>query len=196
VTHPLAKVTHSQTLLNNLQRVSLYLTAFETLKSAIIERVKGYFSNQWSINEAGEIEGVVSAEYKTRGVVLQPKDELTACCLFLKDLGCFTDSDVDTVKRIRKHRNSVAHEIASYLTKTERQVDGALLLDAYRVVKHLDLWWVREIEMATDPDWTEERIAEVDWSKVAGGYSFLLDLILPVFDGDTSSLDNLHQHIN
>lgn len=196
MTNPLAKVTHSQTLLNNLQRVALYLTAFETLKSAIIERVRGFFSDHWSINDVGEIEGVVSGKYKSRVVVLQPKDELTACCLFLKDVGCFSDSDIEIVKRIRKHRNSVAHEIASYLTNATRQVDGALLLDAYRVVKHLDLWWVREVEMATDPYWTEERVEGVDWSKVTGGYSFLLDLILPVFDGDTSSLDYLHQHIN
>ena len=196
MTNPLAKVTHSKTLLDNLQRVSLYLTAFETLKSAIIERVRGFYSDQWHLNEAGELDGVVSTEYKSRVIVLQPRDELTACCLFLKDVGCFTDSDIEAVRRIRRHRNSVAHEIASYLTKSDRKVDHGLLLDAYRVVKHLDIWWLREVEMATDPDWTEERLAEVDWSRVTGGYSFLLDLILPVFEGDTSSLDSLHQRIH
>jgi hypothetical protein len=196
VTNPIAKVTHSQTLLQSLQRVSLYLTAFETLKSAVIERVRGFFSDQWRINDDGEIEGVLSTEYKSRVVTLQPKDELTACCIFLKDVGCFADADIDTVKQIRRHRNALAHEIAAYITRPERQVDSTLLLSTYRVVKHLDIWWLREVEMCTDPDWTEERLAEVDWSKVTGGYSFLLDLILPVFDGDTSTLDHLHQHMH
>lgn len=196
MTNPLAQVTHSKTLLDNLQRVSLYLTAFETLKSAIIERVRGFYTDQWHINDSGEIDSVVSTKYKSRVIVLQPRDELTACCLFLKDVGCFTDPDIETVKQIRRHRNSVAHEIASYLTNPDRQVNHALLLDAYRVVKHLDIWWIREVEMAADPDWTEERLAEVDWSRVTGGYSFLLDLILPVFEGDTSSLDYLHQQIH
>jgi hypothetical protein len=196
VTNPLAKVTNSKTLLGNLQRVSLYLTAFETLKSAIVERVKGFYSDQWQLNEAGEIHGVVTTEYKSRVIVLQPKDELTACCLFLKDVGCFADSDIEAVKQIRQHRNSVAHEIATYLTKPHRQVDRSLLLDAYRVVKHLDLWWLREVEMTIDPYWTEERLAQVDWSGVTGGYSFLLDLIVPVFEGDTSLLDYLHHRFD
>jgi len=195
IANTFAKVTHSATLRASLERVSLYLTTYETLKSAIIERVKGFFSDGWTITEDGELDAQLSAEYKNRVITLQSRDELTACCLFLRDISCLSDDQIETIKRLRSHRNSVAHEIVSYITRPDRHVDPQFIADAYRLVKHIDLWWIREFELPLNPDWTPEMIDEVRWDEVTGGYSFLLEMILPLFDGDTSELDRIHEHL-
>ena len=178
-----------------LQHVSLYLTAWETLRSSVIDHVKGFYSDNWTIDGRGNLKGEVGAEYKEKVISLHPKDELHACTLWLQNLGAFDEADIEMINSARRHRNSISHEIRDYITRNDTNVDREALFGIYNVVKKLDVWWLCEIELATRDDVTEEMEESARKGEAWGGYSVLLELILPVFDGDFSSLANLHKSL-
>ena len=179
-----------------LHQVALYLTAWETIRSAIIERVKGFFTDNWTIDDKGKLRGTPTEEYKARVISLHPKDELHACTLWLLEMGAFDDADVDQISAARRHRNSIGHEIIDYITRDDVEVDRDTIAMIYRLVKKLDIWWLTEIELSLQPDVTDEMYEAARRGEATGGYSFLLELILPVFDGDFDTLRDLHTNLN
>ena len=51
------KFTDPAAVNRSLHQVALYLTAWETLRSGIIERVKGFFTDNWTIDAKGKLRG-------------------------------------------------------------------------------------------------------------------------------------------
>ncbi len=117
------KFTDPAEVNRNLHQVALYLTAWETLRSCIVERVKGFFTDDWTIDDRGKLRGTPSEEYKSRVIALHPKDELHACSLWLRDMGAIDSADIDQIAVARRHRNSIGHEIVDYITSDDAEVD-------------------------------------------------------------------------
>lgn len=186
------KFTDPAAVNRSLNQVALYLTAWETLRSGVIERVKGFFTDDWTIDDKGKLCGTPTDEYKTRVIAMHPKDELHACTLWLREMGAFDDADIDQIAVARRHRNSIGHEIVDYITREDAEVDRDTIATIYRIVKKLDIWWLTEIELATQPDVSDEMNEAARRGEATGGYSMLLELILPVFDGDFDTLLDLH----
>lgn len=186
------KFTDPAAVNRSLQHVALYLTAWETLRSGIIERVKGFFTDNWSIDEKGKLRGTPTDEYKSRVISLHPKDELHACTLWLHEMGAYDDGDIDLIAEARRHRNSIGHEIVDYITRDDTAVDRDTISVIYKLVKKLDIWWLTEIDLSTQPDVSDEMYEAARRGEATGGYSFLLELILPIFDGDFDTLETLH----
>jgi len=191
----LLKVIDSQNLSKNLYQVSLYLTAWETLKSSILDRVHSFHTHEWRRDSEGNLKGTRDASYKDNVTKLYPKDDLHACALWLKQMGAFDDTHLACVKTARSHRNSIAHEIRDFIAGDTREVSKESVESIYEVVKHLDSWWLAEVELETDPDATNEMVEAARRGEAIGGYSFLLELILPVFDGDFSQLGRLETEL-
>ena len=179
----------------SLHQVSLYLTAWETLCSGIIDRVKEFYTFNWNLNDKGKLIGKPEPDYKEEVLSLFPKQELHACCLWLKKSGAIDSSDLEMIDAARRHRNQITHEIVDYITEEESEVDRNILANIYQVVKKIDIWWLTEVEMAIDPDVPEEAYQAAKEGKAVGGYSFLLELILPVFDGDFDTILDLNNQL-
>lgn len=179
----------------SLHQVALYLTAWETLRSGIVERVKGFFTDDWTIDDKGKLRGTPTNEYKKRVIDLHPKDELHACTLWLHELGAFDAADINQIAVARRHRNSIGHEIVDYITRDDTEVDRDTIAAIYGIVKKLDTWWLTEVELATRPGVTDEIYEAARRGEAVGGYSMLLKLILPVFDGDFDSIAELHSSL-
>lgn len=186
------KFTDPAELNRSLHQVALYLTAWETLRSGIIECVKSFFTDNWTIDDKGKLRGVPTDEYKERVISAYPKDELHACTLWLLNLGAFDVADVEQIAAARRHRNSIGHEIVDYITRDHAKVDRDTIAAIYQIVKKLDIWWLTEVELATQPDVSDEMFEAARRGEAIGGYSMLLELILPVFDGDFDTLLDLH----
>jgi hypothetical protein len=166
---------------------------YNTVLSAIIDRVKGFFTT-YGI-EDGEMTETVSSNYKIKVTSCYPGDEFHACCLWLKNLGAFDDSDLERIASARSHRNKVSHEIVKFIAEPGHTVSEEHLTEIYRIVKKLDIYWVTEVDMATDPDVSKEAYDAAKRGEAVGGYSLLLEIILPVFKGDWDSLLDLHNEL-
>lgn len=182
-------------LSRNLHQVSLYLTAWETLKSSILDRVHDFYTHEWRRDSNGNLRGKRDAAYKEKVTSLYPKDDLHACVLWLQQSGAFDDSHITIIKAARSHRNAIAHEIRDFIATDTREVSRDSIASIREVVKHLDSWWLAEIELAIRTDTTPEMIDAARRGEAIGGYSFLLDLILPIFDGDFSQLERLEAEL-
>lgn len=171
-----------------LHQVSLYLVAWETLRSSVLERTKNFFTDSWSHNDQGKMVAEPSSEYKERVISKHPKDEFHAACLWLKELNAISDEDIEIIGIARKHRNQVTHGIVDFITTGSCEVSRDALHGIYATVKKLDIWWLTEVDMATQDGWSEEDYKVAKDGKAVGGYSMLLELILPIFDGDFDNL--------
>lgn len=180
----------------SLHQVALYLTAWETLKSGVVERVKGFFSRDWHASEKGEIIHKPSEEYRREVVSLHPKDEFHACCLWLKSLGAFDDADLAGIELARSHRNEVAHRVVDYIIHEDCSVSRDALLTIYDTVKKLDRWWLAHVELGITGETNSELFEAALRGDFLGGSGLLLDLILPVFDGDFERLNRLHDKLS
>jgi hypothetical protein len=174
-----------------LHQVSLYLVAWETLRSAVLDRVKGFFTDRWTRDESGEMVGQPSPEYKEKVLSKHPKDEFHAACLWLRENNAFEDEDIEIIALARKHRNEIAHRIVDFIATGDREISRDALHGIYGIVKKHDIWWLTEVDMATQEGWTEDDYMAAREGKATGGYSMLLELILPIFDGNFDNLLDL-----
>lgn len=71
-------------LKQNLIQASVYLTAYEILKSIIIDRIQDFYTTSYQLDEAtGQLVGKINSDYREKVIKLYLKDELQACCLWL-----------------------------------------------------------------------------------------------------------------
>ncbi|MCX6960473.1 MAG: hypothetical protein NTW91_09410 [Verrucomicrobia bacterium] len=165
-----------------LHQAALYLVAWETLRSAVLDRVKGFFTDGWTRDESRKMAAQTSLEYKEQVFSKNPRDEFHAACLWLVEHHALDEGDLEIISLARKHRNEIAHEIVGFITMFDRDVSRELLHGIYGVVKKHDIWWLTEVDMAIQDSWTEDDYKVAREGKAIGGYSMLLELILPIFD--------------
>lgn len=191
------KLLNPKSLKDNLINSSLFLSAYEIMKSTIIEKPKDFFTTSWHIDQnTGELKGEKSRSYKEKVISLYKKDEFHACCLWFYNHGVLNDDDLERIKLIRRHRNEIAHELPKFLADANHNVDRNILNDLYRIVRVIEFWWIKEIEVPTNPDLTIEDYEKLDLDNTHGGNTLFLSLILSVYDGDDSSLEQVYNYFN
>lgn len=182
------------TLKSNLIQSSIYLASYEIFKNGTIDKLKDFFTSRWHMNEnTGELEGIPSESYKEKVLNLYPKDEFHACCLWFKNLSALTDDDMMDIAIIRKHRNTIAHELPKFITGQGLSVSLKNLNSLISIQDKLDKWWIKEIEIPTNPDYDADSYEDIDWNNVIGGNTILLSLLSTIFDGNDAYLKGLHK---
>ncbi len=180
------KFLNPSKLKQNLVEASIFLTAYEILRSSIEVRLRGFFSFD-------AVEGTEGAAAYNRNVaVLHPRDPFHASCLWFKQNGVLNDGDIEVISSIRRHRNAIAHELPSFIARDERRVECELLVQLTAVVSRIDRWWIREYEPPFDENLEEMDLSVMPDEKVHSGNMIMLDLILSLLDGDESLLRELH----
>jgi len=181
-------------LKNNLIQSSIYLSSYEIFKSGTIDKLKDFFTSHWHMNEnTGELEGVPSASYKEKVLDLYPKDEFHACCLWFKNILALDDDDMMDIAMVRKHRNEIAHELPKFITGQGVSVSSKNLNSLISIQDKLDKWWIREIEIPTNPDFDAGSYDNIDWNNVFGSNTLLLSLLSTIFDGNDAYLKDLYK---
>jgi hypothetical protein len=194
--HSWEKFLNPDSLKSILVQCSLFLAGFEILKSSVVDRLRCFYTHEWRRDEVtGELKDIVSPSYRQKVTSFHPKDEFHACCLWFQNSGALTDDDVRRVSEIRKHRNYIAHEITKIIHSAGLGVDHQRVEDMMSLVRKLDLWWLREVELPTNPDVDHIDVDAIRWEETIGGNSLTLGLLLSVFDGDDSYLRNLYKEL-
>lgn len=154
----------------NLQHAAMYLVAYELLRRAIVDEVKGFYmvgfsGEQWRYDEDGYEAAVLSRHKKV----------YEASCLWLATQGVFEKEDVAELQRIREHRDRVAHELPSLMVDPAFDVDLSLLL---RVRHYLGL--VGRFWGSLNASLSEIPPDEIDCDGIVPMSMLLLDHILSV----------------
>lgn len=165
---PWEKFTTPEILQRNLLLASLYLSAYEILKSTLIQRPQEFFTRTFKDGKR-----ILDAEYEV--VEKLHKSPLQASCLWFKDLGAITDQDIDKVHEFREHRNQLAHDLLPFLGDVDQEINLQHLRAIYDLLKKVDTWWVKEIELPCNPDYDEIEVSDED---IIPGSVLLISLLL------------------
>ena len=194
----LIKSSNSDTIRINLLLSSLYLTAFELLKLAIIEGTKDFFVDQDEITVDQEqlmrgslqdilvdriIEGYEEqiSRYKNEvGVRLNDRDRfgLISSCQWLQKKGVMSEKDIEDVKAFRDHRNEIAHELPNLLVCEGFDVNKDHFQRMRILIQNIDVFWARN-DLLIDPT-TGEEVDIYDFSdkEILSTRVMMLDLII------------------
>ena len=160
---------------------SLYLTAYELLKDAIIDNIRAFFSFEYKGGKA-----ISDEQYKDE-VVRVHKDLMHASCLWLKRNGIITESEVKEVQNIRKHRNQVAHELPRLLIDADLNLNIGYFVKIRELLEKIELWWVKNVEIPTNSEFNGVEVSEKD---IRPGRVIALDHVISIALADHLKSDN------
>lgn len=151
------KLFDAETLQTNLLLASLYLTAYELLKTALVDRPRSFFT-LGLIDE--DEKSVFSKEYND--VKRLHKDPLMAACLWLNQLEALSDENISEIRLIRQHRNQIAHELPNFLFDPELEINVGHLLSIRCLLRKVGIWWARNVDMLTNPEFDNAEVSDED----------------------------------
>jgi hypothetical protein len=164
---------------DRLISVSMYIAAFEMLKESIIGRIRDFYSI--GINENGSI---ISSDYHTR-VLSRNKSPLHASLDWLVESEAIEKSDLEMFERAKAMRNRLAHELPSMVLGEAEIALTSHFQEVFGLLKKIEVWWVVNVEIATNPDFDEQ---EIDEAGIIPGPVLMLQLMLEVVAGNEEFL--------
>ena len=160
---------------SNLILSSLYLTAYELLKDAIISNIRDFFSFDYRDGKA-----IPDEQYKEE-VTKVHRDLLHASCLWLQRNGVITENEVEEINKIRRHRNQVAHELLRLLSEADLNLNIEYFLRIRELLEKIEIWWIENVEIPSNADFDGVEVSKKD---IRPGRVVALDYIVLVASGD------------
>lgn len=152
-----------ETIATNVITASLYLTAYELLKSAIIDDTKSFFQNNFVNGD-----WVTSPEYETK-VKAMEDDVFKASCMFLQSMSVLTSADIEELRSLRAERNKIAHELPAILLSPEKSIDVQLFHRVYHYLALIGRFWARvDMDIQDDPRLADVKDEEITPGRMAG----------------------------
>lgn len=139
-----------------LIKASIYIASFELLKDAIIGRIRDFFST--GFDESGD---KIDPKYQS-DVLSRNKSPLYASLDWLKEMKVIDQTDIDSFnERVKKCRNTLAHRLFTTFGSEGMPPNFEQCFREMVALLHkIEVWWVREVEIPTDPDFDGEKIDE------------------------------------
>lgn len=147
----------------------LLLTIIERLKTYVIDHVDGFFSEDIRI-EGGTLKYRRGEQFKKlikkhgTGDPGQHNNQVFRAALrWFQECGAINAEEFDEIERLYALRNEIGHELLLILAEDSRQpitiYDVLLIFSSYVKISR---WWVKEIDLTTDPDMTKERYDSIE----------------------------------
>ena len=183
----------------------LLLTIFERFKKCVVDRVDGFFSDHIEIRD-GRLKYTRGDEFKKlikeKGVHApgqHANKEFRAALHWFCDLGAITEDEFHDIERIYALRNDIGHELLQIIAddnKSPIKLDD--VLTTFSVYLKVVRWWVKEVEVTTDPDFDQERYDNINWDEVESiDTIFLREIIRKSLLGNTDWQEiEKHVHAN
>lgn len=179
------RVLHPETLKSNIITASIFSMAFEMLKSSIIEKIEGFYTNGFDENGA-----ILSPDYKTEVLDLN-KNKLYASLKWLKDNDVINNKDVETFEQIKKYRNLLVHELTTF-TSTGVDFDvGKAFDDLIFLMRKIEIWWFENLDMAIDP---ESYPRDLNLDEVTPGPIWNLRMLIDIALGPQDEAKKYYDH--
>ena len=182
------KFLNPESLKQQLLVGGIYLAAYEMLKSSLVEQPRDFFCFEFKNGKRS-----ISAKYRTEVLSLD-KHSYRASALWWKKQGVITDADVTLAGQIREHRDEIAHNIPKFLGTADHVIQLDLLESIFEILGKIDKWWVREVEIPSNPDFDGREFTDAELDDVMSGNMAFLSLIIPIAFGDDNRLKALYEH--
>jgi hypothetical protein len=169
------KFLNPESLRSNLLSASLYLAAYEILRSSLIDQIRSFFETGWSV-DSGE---TIDPRYQTT-VLSLAKSPLRASALWLQQNGVIDENDITKLDTVREHRNAVAHDLPKFVSSIDAHVDVSLFESIFELVTKVDRWWIGEVEIPTNPEYDGR---EIDHDGIQSGNMIFLRVLVEVATG-------------
>lgn len=179
------KALHPQTLKSNIITASIFSMAFEMLKSSIIEKIEGFFTN--GFDEKGLI---ISPEYKSEVLSLN-KSPLYASLKWLQEMGAIDDADIQKFEHIKRCRNILAHEMLRFASEGVDFNVSEVFGEMVHLLRKIEIWWFENFEMAIDP---ESYPPDLDLEQVIPGPVWSLQMLIEVALGPEKEANKYYEY--
>jgi len=163
----------------SLFMATMFITTFEILKDSIVSRIRDFYSD--GLNENGAI---VSPEYEAN-VLSRNKSAVYASLNWLHESQAINDEDLKTFERLKKTRNLVAHKLFEVVTGQAESNHTDQFPVLVELLRKVEVWWVVNVEVPTNPDFAEE---EIDEQGIVPGAILSLQMLMEVATGNTELL--------
>ena len=154
--HGWKKFFDSDGIKSNLVRTSLYLFSYELLKNSIVDKIKDFYMVGFDANEY-----IYSEDYNKKVVNRKIKGKQNiylSSLLWLEESGAISKYDVEELSNLREYRNTVAHNVDRILTDSDFNLDITKEQRIFEFIRQIELWWIREVEIPTNPDYDGSEI--------------------------------------
>ncbi len=154
-----------------LMVAALYLITYELLKSSIIEEIKKFYF------VGADYENPAMHRQYAREVLSLDKSVFLASCRWLHKMEAITTEDIQSILCL------------SNITVND-------LVKIQELLAKIDSWWIREVELAANPDFVHVDHEEVETLEVYSGPMIVVSYLIgvptflpPVFPAKDSSRD-------
>ncbi|WNJ94826.1 hypothetical protein RND59_11875 [Vibrio ruber] len=179
------RALHPETLKTNIITASIFSMAFEMLKSSIIEKIEGFFTNGFDENGM-----IVSPEYKEKVLSLN-RSPLYASLKWLQDMSAIDYKDLERFEHIKKCRNILAHEMLTFASSGVDFDVAEAFEEMVGLLRKIEIWWFENLDMAIDPDAYPE---DLDIEQVIPGPVWSLQMLIDVALGPEEEARKYYDH--
>jgi hypothetical protein len=179
------RALHPETLKTNIITASIFSMAFEMLKSSIIEKIEGFFTNGFAGNGM-----IVSPEYKEKVLSLN-RSPLYASLKWLQDMHAIDDKDLERFEHIKRCRNTLAHEMLTFASSGVDFDVAEAFEEMVGLLRKIEIWWFENLEIAIDPDAYPE---DLDLEQVIPGPVWSLQMLIDVALGPEEEARKYYDH--
>ena len=165
----------------SLFMATMFISTFEILKNSIIDRIRDFYTTGW--DETG---ATVGPQYQSE-VMSRSKSPIYASLNWLLEHEVIDRTDVDTFEQLKKTRNQLAHILFAVVTgqtESDHVNQFEVLVD---LLRKIEVWWVVNLEIATNPDYAGE---EIDEAGIVPGAVLSLQMLIEVASGNTDLLEH------
>ena len=165
----------------SLFMATMFISTFEILKNSIIDRIRDFYTTGW--DETG---ATVGPQYQSE-VMSRSKSPIYASLNWLLEHEVIDRTDVDTFEQLKKTRNQIAHRLFAIVTgqtESDHVNQFEVLVD---LLRKIEVWWVVNLEIATNPDYAGE---EIDEAGIVPGAVLSLQMLIEVASGNTDLLEH------
>lgn len=159
---------------------TMFVTTFEILKDSVVDRIKDFYKS--GFDQTGPI---VSPEYQEK-VASRNKSVLYASLDWLKEYEVIDDHDLKTFEKLKKTRNQLAHQLFDVVTGQVESDHRAQFEVLIELLRKIEVWWVINVEIATNPDYDGQ---EIDTQGIVPGAILSLQMLIQVATGNTELLE-------
>lgn len=159
---------------------TMFITTFEILRNSVIDHLRNFYANGWDENGP-----IISPEYQSR-VLSRNKSALYASFEWMQESGAIDDRDLEQYEELKKTRNLLAHQLFEVVTGQVESKHEAQFEELVELLRKIEVWWVVNLEIATNPDFDGQ---EIDEAGIVPGSILSLQMLIEVASGNTELLE-------
>lgn len=160
---------------------TMFITTFEIFKNSVVDHIRNFYTNGW--DESGPN---ISPEYQSK-VISRNKSVLYASLEWLQESGAINSKDLEKYERLKKTRNLLAHQLFEVVTGQVESKHEAQFEELVELLRKVEVWWVVNLEIATNPDFDGQ---EIDEEGIVPGSILSLQMLIEVASGNTELLEH------